>query len=35
MKDLQIKSVENFISSEMKSIEKKFLDQLAEKDEKI
>ena len=35
LKDLQIKSVENFISSEMKSIEKKFLDQLAEKDEKI
>jgi len=35
LKDLQIKSVENFISAEMKSIEKKFLDQLAEKDEKI
>lgn len=35
LKDLQVKSVENFISSEMKSIEKKFLDQLAEKDEKI
>lgn len=35
LKDLQIKSVENFISSEMKSIEKKFLDQIAEKDEKI
>ena len=35
LKDLQIKSVENFISSEMKSIEKKFLDQLAKKDEKI
>ena len=35
LKDLQIKSVENFISSEMKSIEKKFLDQLKEKDEKI
>ena len=35
LKDLQIKSVENFISAEMKSIEKKFLDQIAEKDEKI
>ena len=35
LKDLQVKSVENFISSEMKSIEKKFLDQIAEKDEKI
>lgn len=35
LKDLQIKSVENFISTEMKSIEKKFLDQIAEKDEKI
>lgn len=35
LKDLQIKSVENFISSEMKSIEKKFTDQLAEKDERI
>ena len=35
LKDLQIKSVENFISSEMKSIEKKFADQLAEKDERI
>lgn len=35
LKDLQVKSVENFISAEMKSIEKKFLDQLAEKDEKI
>lgn len=35
LKDLQIKSVENFISAEMKSIEKKFLDQLVEKDEKI
>lgn len=35
LKDLQVKSVENFISSEMKSIEKKFLDQLVEKDEKI
>lgn len=35
LRDLQLKSVENFISSEMKSIEKKFLDQLAEKDEKI
>ena len=35
LKDLQIKSVENFISAEMKSIEKKFLDQLAKKDEKI
>lgn len=35
LKDLQIKSVENFISAEMKSIEKKFADQLAKKDEKI
>lgn len=35
LKDLQVKSVENFISAEMKSIEKKFLDQIAEKDEKI
>ena len=35
LKDLQIKSVENFISSEMKSIEQKFADQLAKKDEKI
>ena len=35
LKDLQLKSVENFISSEMKSIEQKFLDQLAKKDEKI
>ena len=35
LRDLQIKSVENFISAEMKSIEKKFLDQIAEKDEKI
>ena len=35
LKDLQIKSVENFISAEVKSIEKKFADQLAEKDEKI
>lgn len=35
LKDLQIKSVENFISAEMKSIEKKFLDQIAKKDEKI
>lgn len=35
LKDLQIKSVENFISAEMKSIEQKFADQLAEKDEKI
>ena len=35
LKDLQIKSVENFISSEMKSIEQKFADQIAKKDEKI
>lgn len=35
LKDLQIKSVENFISSEMKSIETKFLTQLAEKDKQI
>lgn len=35
LKDLQIKSVENFISAEMKSIEQKFADQLAKKDEKI
>lgn len=35
LKDLQIKSVENFISSEMKSIEQKFADQLDKKDEKI
>ena len=35
LRDLQIKSVENFISAEMKSIEQKFADQLAEKDEKI
>lgn len=35
LKDLQVKSVENFISSEMKSIEKKFADQLAEKDERF
>lgn len=35
LKDLQIKSVENFISAEMKSIEQKFADQLTKKDEKI
>ncbi len=35
LKDLQIKSVENFISAEVKSIEKKFADQLTEKDERI
>jgi hypothetical protein len=35
LKDLQTKSVEKFISQEMKSIEKKFDDLIAEKDAKI
>ncbi len=35
LKDLQTKSIEKFISAEMKSVEKKFDDIIAEKDAKI